>query len=88
MTEPLRAIDPAFFDPDTAASDDFYRHVNGGWIDANPVPSEYGAWGAPQIVHERNQKVLHQLHGGRRGPGRSPRIGGPDGGRLLRGGDG
>ncbi len=61
MTEPPRAIDRALFDPDTAASDDFYRHVNGGWIDANPVPSEYGSWGAPQIVHERNQKVLHQL---------------------------
>ena len=45
MTEPLRAIDPALFDPDTAASDDFYRHVNGGWLDANPVPPEYGVVG-------------------------------------------
>jgi predicted metalloendopeptidase len=61
MTEPLRTIDPESFDPDTAASDDFYRHVNGGWIDANPVPAEYGSWGAPQIVHERNQEVLHRL---------------------------
>ena len=61
MSEPQRAIDTALFDPDTAASDDFYRHVNGGWLDANPVPSEYGSWGAPQIVHARNQEVLHQL---------------------------
>ncbi len=61
MSDPQRPIDTAFFDPDTAASDDFYRHVNGGWLDANPVPSEYGAWGAPQIVHARNQDVLHQL---------------------------
>jgi len=61
MSDPQRPIDTALFDPDAAAGDDFYRHVNGGWIDANPVPSEYGAWGAPQIVHARNQDVLHQL---------------------------
>ena len=61
MSEPERPIDAALFDADTAASDDFYRHVNGGWLDANPVPSEYGSWGAPQIVHARNQVVLHQL---------------------------
>ena len=61
MSEPLRAIDTALFDPETAAADDFYRHVNGGWLDANPVPPEYGSWGAGQIVHARNQDVLHQL---------------------------
>ena len=61
MSDLQRPIDTALFDPATAASDDFYRHVNGGWLDANPVPSEYGAWGAPQIVHARNQDVLHQL---------------------------
>jgi putative endopeptidase len=61
MSDPQRPIDTALFDPSTAASDDFYRHVNGGWLDANPVPSEYGAWGAPQIVHASNQDVLHQL---------------------------
>ncbi len=61
MSEPQRPIDTASFDPDIAAADDFYRHVNGGWLDANPVPPEYGAWGAPQIVNARNQDVLHQL---------------------------
>ena len=61
MSEPERPIDTALFDAHTAASDDFYRHVNGRWLDANPVPSEYGSWGAPQIVHARNQDVLHQL---------------------------
>ena len=61
MSEPQRPIDTALFDQSITASDDFYRHVNGGWLDANPVPSEYGAWGAPQIVHARNQDVLHQL---------------------------
>ena len=61
MSDPQRPIDTALFDQNTAASDDFYRHVNGGWLDANPVPPEYGSWGAGQIVHARNQDVLHQL---------------------------
>jgi putative endopeptidase len=61
MSGPERPIDSALFDADTAASDDFYRHVNGGWLDANPVPSEYGSWGPPQIVTARNQEVLQQL---------------------------
>jgi len=61
MSGPARAIDAALFDTETAASDDFYRHVNGGWLDANPVPPEYGAWGAGHVVHERNQEILHRL---------------------------
>jgi putative endopeptidase len=61
MSESPRAIDPALFDTGTAASDDFYRHVNGGWLDANPVPPEYGVWDEARILHDRNQDVLHQL---------------------------
>ncbi len=61
MSGPERPIDTAFFDAAIAAADDFYRHVNGGWIDANPVPPQYGSWGPPQIVHTRNQEILHGL---------------------------
>jgi predicted metalloendopeptidase len=48
-------------DPSVSPVDDFYRFVNGGWIDANPVPPEYGAWGAAQEVHERNQELLRAI---------------------------
>jgi len=61
MSGPERPIDTALFDAGIAASDDFYRHVNGGWLDANPVPSEYGVWDEARIVHARNQEVLHRL---------------------------
>ena len=54
-------FDVADTDPSVSPRDDFYRWVNGGWIDANPVPAEYGAWGAIQELHERNQAVLHEL---------------------------
>jgi putative endopeptidase len=57
--------DPVFdvvdTDPTVSPKDDLYRWVNGGWIDANPVPAEYGSWGAIQELHERNQAVLHDL---------------------------
>jgi putative endopeptidase len=54
-------LDRSAFDPTTPPSVDFYRHVNGGWLDANPVPSEYPAWGAGLEVHVRNENILHEL---------------------------
>jgi putative endopeptidase len=61
MSDPVRPVDTSLFDPSVAVSDDFYRHVNGGWLDANPVPPEYGSWGAFHEVNERNQELLHRL---------------------------
>src|SRR5689334_15139382 len=40
---------------------DFYRFANGGWIDANPIPAGYGAWGAFEEVGRRNEVVLREL---------------------------
>jgi predicted metalloendopeptidase len=57
--------DPVFNAADAdlsmAPSDDFYRFVNGGWLDANPVPDEYPAWGAFQELNSRNERVLHEI---------------------------
>jgi predicted metalloendopeptidase len=54
-------FDPADTDPTVSPSDDFYRFVNGGWLDANPVPDEYPAWGAFQELNARNEDVLHAI---------------------------
>ncbi len=40
---------------------DFYRYANGGWLDANPVPPEYGSWGAFHEVTVRNEELLKTL---------------------------
>jgi len=61
VTHPPRPIDPAVFDPSVSPGDDFFRYANGGWLDANPVPPEYGSWGAFHEVTERNQQLLHRL---------------------------
>lgn len=61
MSDVTRPIDPALFDASMPPSQDFFRYVNGGWLDTNPVPPEYGSWGAFHEVTERNQKLLHAL---------------------------
>ncbi|MGI9586270.1 MAG: peptidase, partial [Acidimicrobiia bacterium] len=57
--------DPVFkvedSDPTATPATDFYRFVNGGWIDRNPVPLEYGAWGAIQEIHQQNEEILGEL---------------------------
>ena len=61
MADAPRAIDTALFDESTPASQDFFQHVNGGWLAENPVPPEYGSWGSFHEVNERNQELLHRL---------------------------
>jgi putative endopeptidase len=57
--------DPVFrvedSDPTVTPAEDFYRFVNGGWMDNNPVPPEYGAWGAIQEIHDRNEGIIGEL---------------------------
>lgn len=48
-------------DPSIDPGTDFYRHANGGWLDANPIPADFGAWGAFEEVHTRNETLLHGL---------------------------
>jgi putative endopeptidase len=40
---------------------DFYRYVNGGWLDANPVPADEASWGVFHEVDKRNQAVLREI---------------------------
>jgi putative endopeptidase len=54
-------LDSSMFDPETSPGADFYRHVNGGWLEANPVPPEYPGWGAGLEVHVRNEQILHAI---------------------------
>src|SRR3954452_3256843 len=56
MTLPATDRDPGA-DPGT----DFYRFANGGWLDANPIPAGYGAWGSSEGVTRRNEVVLREL---------------------------
>jgi putative endopeptidase len=61
VTTEIKPIDPSLFDTSTPPAEDFYRHVNGGWLDTNPIPPEFPAWGAFFEVHVRNEQLLHRL---------------------------
>jgi putative endopeptidase len=54
-------LDAADRDPSAEPGVDFYRFANGGWQDANPIPAGFGAWGAFEEVHTRNELVVHEL---------------------------
>ncbi len=54
-------LDATRLDADVAPGEDFYRFANGGWLDANPVPAEFPAWGAFLEIHVRNEALLHDL---------------------------
>jgi putative endopeptidase len=54
-------LDPADRDPSADPAVDFFRFANGGWLDANPVPPEYGSWGSFHEVQVRNEDLLHSL---------------------------
>ena len=48
-------------DPTADPGVDFYRFANGGWLDANPIPSGYGSWGSFEELSRRNEAVLREL---------------------------
>ena len=54
-------LDPGNLDDSVAPGDDFFRYANGRWLDANPVPPEYGSWGSFHEVQIRNEDLLHGL---------------------------
>ncbi len=45
--EPLKSgIDRSTFDTSIKPGEDFFQYVNGNWILHNPIPPEFGRWGA------------------------------------------
>lgn len=80
MIRPGEPLDASNLDPAADPGTDFYRYANGGWLDANPVPPEYGSWGSFNEVHQRNEELLRGLleaAGARSGgPGTATRLAG------------
>ena len=54
-------IDPSTFDQSAPACTDFYQHVNGGWLKANPLPAAFPTWGLGNILNEKNRELLRDV---------------------------
>ena len=53
-------IDLQYVDPAARAQDDFYRHVNGLWLQKTEIPADKSRWGA---FSELQENTLPQLRG-------------------------
>ncbi|HJU70757.1 MAG TPA: M13-type metalloendopeptidase [Paucimonas sp.] len=51
-------IDMKNFDSAVRAQDDFYRHVNGAWLEKTEIPADKSGWGA---FYELREETLPQL---------------------------
>ena len=54
-------LNVSYMDTTVKPSDDFFRFVNGGWIEKNEIPADLGAYGSFHELREENQDVLLQI---------------------------
>jgi len=54
----VSGVDLANFDMDARPQDDFFRFVNGTWLDTVEIPADRSGWGAAYEIHERNEERL------------------------------
>lgn len=55
------AIDVNNMNFNYAPGDDFYRFVNDGWLQNNPMPDEYSRYGSFEKLAEENEEKLYDL---------------------------
>jgi predicted metalloendopeptidase len=68
---PISGIDTQYIDASVRAQDDFFTHLNGGWLKATKIPDDKASWGSfaklrddtlPQLrgLIEETQKTKHK----------------------------
>ena len=56
-----RAVDRSNMDTTCAPCTDFYRFVNGKWLDTATIPASYPGIGVGREVYDRSLDVLHEI---------------------------
>jgi predicted metalloendopeptidase len=58
---PASGIDKRFFDDKVRAQDDFFRHINGGWLSKVEIPADKSSWGAFNELQEATREQLRGI---------------------------
>lgn len=57
----VKAINTEFMDTSVKPSEDFFRYVNGNWIDKTQIPGDQGRWGSFNELREYNNEVVLEV---------------------------
>ena len=61
MTNRARSIDPADLSPTVRAQDDFFRYVNGPWLDSHEIPADRAADGSFYKLHDQAERDVREI---------------------------
>ena len=50
-----------WLDTTVNSSENFYSFANGSWQKKTPIPPQYASWGTFSILHEKVEKIVHQM---------------------------
>ena len=54
-------IDITAFDRSVRPQDDFFRYVNGGWLDETPIPADRSSYGSFEVLFDKAEQDLRAL---------------------------
>ena len=61
QSAPHSGIHPEDMDATCKPCTDFWRYVNGGWVDKNPIPADKRSWGSFEILRSANRERIRTL---------------------------
>lgn len=59
--EHLKSLDKNGLDMNVAASEDFYQHVNRGWMESHPLTPEYARYGQFNILNDSSNNRVRRI---------------------------
>lgn len=59
--EHLKSVNRAYIDSTIPVGEDFYRHVNNGWMKAHPLTPEYARYGVFNILNDSAEKNVQDI---------------------------
>jgi len=66
-------VETQYIDANIDPGDNFYRHVNAGWLDTFKIPDEFSSYGSFTVLFERSEervrKIIEEAASGQNAPG-------------------